>query len=231
MIPISIGRDSSGDLQQINIEDVPILFISYFSEKHLTSIYLQLSSITNNYIIATSKRLVNWGFDIKSNHVFLRDNPRIGNIKSRVDLINLVSKTILIRKRILKKFQATDFKDYMSLSDLRKDNLDHQFLIIDDIWDLVISKPKQLALILMMVILEGPTVGIHSIIGSSLSYRNLLEQIITTHPSLTKELEKKYGNPPPRRIDELSEELIFTAEDLIYFKRSKSLDLQKLYKI
>ena len=82
----------------------------------------------------------------------------------------------------------------------------------------------------MMILLYGPLVGIHTIFASTISYRNILEQLINQHPVLTIELRKKYGFPEPKRISELGQELIFTAEGLVYYKKSAISDLIKYYK-
>jgi hypothetical protein len=64
----------------------------------------------------------------------------------------------------------------------------------------------------MRIILYGSDVGIHTIFTSKLSYRNLLEQLININPSITKELQKKYGVPEPKRINSIGHELLFTAD-------------------
>ena len=231
IFPIIIGRDSTAKIHQIDLLETPILFVSYYSKKQLASICRQLSNYNHNFIATTTVQIKNWGLNLESNYVFLRDDPEKGSIQSRLNFLKLVSKTIRKRKRILRHFKAKNFREYISFHDKRKEKFEYQFLLIDDIWDIVISKQKQLALNLILLILEGPSVGIHSIIGSSLSYRNLLEQLISSYPKLTEELQKKFGNPPPRSIDQISEELIFTADDLIYFKKAKSMALEKFYKI
>jgi hypothetical protein len=74
-------------------------------------------------------------------------------------------------------------------------------------------------------------VGYRIIIGSTLSYRNLLEQVIAMHPVLIKELENHFKSPIPKRIDEICDELIFTAENLVYHKRVNSISLDKYYQL
>jgi hypothetical protein len=83
----------------------------------------------------------------------------------------------------------------------------------------------------MMIILYGPLVGIHTIFASVLSYRNILEQLINKHPILTIELRKKYGFPEPSKISELGQELIFTPDGLVYYKKNAISDLLKYYKL
>ena len=69
----------------------------------------------------------------------------------------------------------------------------------------------------------------NTIITSSLSYRNLLEQLININPSITKELQKKYGVPEPQKITILGSELILTAENLVFYKKAGSMGMEKMY--
>jgi DNA-binding Xre family transcriptional regulator len=128
-----------------------------------------------------------------------------------------------ILKNIKKKKQKTVKQ--------KKKSVGLQFLVIDNIWDVLISKKKNLALELMLIIIHGPSAGYHTIIGSSLSYRNLLEQVIAMHPMLIKELESQFDSPVPKRIDEICDELIYTPDDLVYYKKANSFVLDKYYKI
>ncbi len=66
-----------------------------------------------------------------------------------------------------------------------------------------------------MSILYGPSVGLHTIFESAISYRNLLQQLVQVYPILTLELQKKYGLPEPKQIRQLGHELIFTPDELI----------------
>ena len=104
-------------------------------------------------------------------------------------------------------------------------------MVVDNIWDIITSKQKQLALDLMLIIIYGASAGYRIIIGSTLSYRNLLEQVIAMHPVLIKELETQFKSPIPKRIDEICDELIFTAEQFIYHKRVGNINLDKYYQL
>lgn len=81
----------------------------------------------------------------------------------------------------------------------------------------------------MHIILYGSHLGIHTIFTISLSYRNLLEQLININPSITKELQKKYGVPEPRKINSLSSELILTPKNLVFYKQAASTEMKKMY--
>jgi hypothetical protein len=160
----------------------------------------------------------------------MRDDPKI-EFETRIDLINHLLEEIINRQKIMKKKKILDFERYVSLNTWNDVKLGHQFLILDDVWDIIVSKPAKLGLNFMMIILYGPLVGIHTIFASVISYRNILEQLINQHPILTIELRKKYGFPEPKKISELGQELIFTPEGFVYYKKSAISELLKFYKI
>jgi hypothetical protein len=60
--------------------------------------------------------------------------------------------------------------------------------------------------------------------------RNLLQQLVGIYPILTIELKKKYGIPEPVKISELGNELIFSAEDFVYYKKGSIMDMVRFYK-
>jgi hypothetical protein len=160
----------------------------------------------------------------------MRDDPKI-EFEKRIDLIDHILEEIVNRQKIMKKKKIIDFERYVSLNTWNDIKLEYQFLIVDDVWDVIVSKPLKLGLNFMMIILYGPLVGIHTIFASVLSYRNILEQLINKHPILTIELRKKYGFPEPSKISELGQELIFTPDGLVYYKKNAISDLLKYYKL
>jgi hypothetical protein len=222
-----IGKNSDGIDQFIELAKVPVLIISYCEEEQLKSIFNQFNEfdfVNKNYLIANTRYLNEWGFKKEHFHLFMRDDPRI-------DLLDHLLEEIANRQKIMKKKKIIDFERYVSLNTWNEIKLWHQFLIVDDVWDIIVSKPIKLGLNFMMILLYGPLVGIHTIFASVISYRNILEQLINIHPILTIELRKKYGFPEPKRISELGQELIFTPEGFVYYKKSAISDLLKFYKI
>jgi len=234
LIPLIIGKNSNGENQRIDLSNTPLLMISYCEEEQLKNIFSQLHSLTypfkqNDYCISSKRKFDEWKLNIHNIFTFYKDEPEEGNVKTRVKLLKLLNDEISKRERILKKKKIPDFKRYYSLNTWQIEKFAFQFFIIDDVWDLIISKPKSLGLSLMRVILYGPEVGIHTIITSSLSYRNLLQQIVNINPVITKDLQKKYGIPEPKRINNLGSELIFTAENLVFYKQAGSMDMDRMY--
>jgi hypothetical protein len=230
-IPLLIGKNSSAEQVAIDLSLVPLLMISYFHENQLTNLLSQFTKSKKNYFVTNSRRLNNWEVPIENNYIFLRNTPELGNVASRSKIVKLVLNEIEKRNKVLQKNKIDSFIKYYALNTWNKVKLDYQFIIIDDVWDLVTAKPQRIAINFMMIILYGPSVGIHTVFTSGLSYRNLLQQLILDHPGLTEELKKKYGNPPPQDINNLGHELILTADDLVYYKKASIMEMEKLYKL
>jgi hypothetical protein len=93
------------------------------------------------------------------------------------------------------------------------------------------SPPKKLSLNLILIMIYGYSVGIHTVFASGISYRNLLQQLVSLHPILTIELKKKFGVPEPKLLSALGHELIFTPEDFVYYKKGSILEMEKFYKV
>ena len=228
-----IGKNSDGEDQYIELTKIPVLIISYCEEEHLKFIFKQFNSfdfINKNYLIANTRFFKEWKLNKNHFYLFMRDDPTF-EFESRIDLIDFLLAEIVNRQKIMKKKKILDFDRYVSLNTWNDIKLAHQYFIVDDIWDIIVSKPLKLGLNFMMILLYGPIVGIHTIFASAISYRNILEQLINQHPILTIELRKKYGFPEPKKISELGQELIFTPEAFVYYKRSAISDLLKYYKI
>lgn len=234
-IPLSIGKNSIGEEQFINLIEVPFLMISYSNEQQLTKIFKQVCSIEydfrdKNYVITNSKRLTAWNCSLAENFVFLKDEPEMGKSHSRNELLNQVVIEINQRKKILKGKKIKLFNKYQELNRWNKKKLTYQILLIDDIWDIVKSKPISISYTLIWIFLYGPEVGVHSIIASGISYRNLLQQLIVLNPKIRKELQNKYGIPEPAQIGMLGEEIIITPDDLVYHKKKSMADMVRYFK-
>jgi hypothetical protein len=231
-VKILIGKNSLGENQYIELKEVPILMISYCDEDQLTSIFSQfgLYSPLNKYYLITNSRLFKkWKFKKEHVNVFIRDQPEF-DIVNRNEFINQISDEVFRRKKIMKQKKILDFKRYTSLNIWNEIKLDYLFVFVDDIWDIIISKPKNLGLNFMMILLYGQDVGVHVVFASAISYRNLLQQLVNSFPSLAIELKKKYGIPGPDKLSELGHELIFSPEDFVYYKKGSMDDMVRYFK-
>ncbi len=134
-----------------------------------------------------------------------------------------------LRQRIMKQKRITNFEKYHALNLWNTVKLPYKLLLIDDIWNLVKAKPVSLSIQLFRIILNGPAVGVHTIIGSNISYRNLLQHLIELNPAIRKMLQEKYGIPEPTQISSIAQELILTPDHLVFYKKSGLGDLEKYY--
>jgi len=234
-IPLIIGRNSNGEHQIIDLAEIQLLMISYCEEKQLSSIFYALQSLSypfrsKDYYITSFRKCKSWKIKIKDANTYYKDEPDKGNIINKQKLLKLLKDEIFRREQILKKKKITDFKKYVALNTYHKDKLTYQFLVVDDIWDIIVSKPKSVGLSLISILLYGPAVGIHTVFTGSISFRNLLEQLININPKICKELENKYGASEPKRINNMGNELILTAENLVFYKKAGSFEMEKMFK-
>ena len=234
IIPFKIGKNSNGEDQHIDLSDIPLLMMSYSDEKILNNVFqklylLQYTYKGANYIITNSRRLKLWGARNVEDQIFLKDEPEQTSIHTRQKLFKKVIDEIVRREQILKSKKGSDFKRYYSLNLWNQDKFSFQFLMIDDIWDIVMAKPRVLGINLIRIMLFGPAVGIHTIFASGISYRNLLQQLININPAITDMLQEKYGVPEPKQISVMGKELIYTSDDLIFYRINGFEELEKYY--
>jgi hypothetical protein len=228
MNKLPIGKDSMGNSMILNLDSIPVMMVSYCYEKQLNMIYSKIN-VRDGYIITNSRRSILWKIDSTNNKLYIKDKPELGNVKSRIEIFNKLLLEIKIRNRIMKKESIDDFEQYEFLNISSQTKLKRVFLMIDDIWDIVISKPKKMSLSLIMIMLYGFRVGINTIIASSISYRNLLQQVISYHPTLTDEIKNSLGKVEPMLLSSLGHELIFTPEDFVFYKKGDLIEMQKYY--
>ena len=234
LIPLIVGKNSKSEDQQIDLCTIAFLMISYYDEVSVKEIFNQLYKTyypykSLNYWIANTRRLKQWQLSKDFGIVFFTDEPAEGNISTRQKLFKIVTDEIERRERILKRKKIKDFKRYVSLNLWNQEKLTYQFLMIDDVWDIVTAKPKSLGITFIRILLYGPAVGIHTIIASAFSYRNLLQQLVKINPAITSELQLKYGIPEPNQIGVIGSELIFSPDGLVFYRQADSFNLEKYY--
>lgn len=241
-LPLTIGLDSNNIAHQIDLAQVPLLMVSYSYANELQRYFSQLlmADSGNHFFIGNSRYYFSANSrDLDRNHpktlssqitpCFLTDEPEKGTHTTRAKLLNAVLREMQFRERVMKKKKITVFEKYHALNLWNTIKLPYQLLIIDDIWNLVQAKPISLSIQLFRIILNGPAVGIHLIIGSNLSYRNLLQHLIGLNPPIRKMLQEKYGIPEPTQISAIAHELILSPDNLVFYKKPGSMDLEKYY--
>lgn len=233
IIPLTIGLNSNNEPRQIDLAHVPLLMVSYSYSSELQPYFSQLywgeqASLEygSHFLIGNSRHLPS---ETSGKTCFLTDDPEKGTHISRQALLNDVLKEMKLRNKIMRQKKITSFEKYYALNLWNTIKLNYSFLLIDDIWNLVSAKPQSLSISLFRIILNGPAVGIHTILGSNISYRNLLQQLIELNPAIEKMLQEKYGIPAPTQISAIAQELIISPDKLIFYKKSSVLDMQKYY--
>jgi hypothetical protein len=234
LIPFKIGKNSNGDDQYIDLSEIPLLMVSYSDEHILNEVFQKLQFLQYpykgaNYVITNSRRLKLWEARNVEDQIFLKDEPEQTNIHSRQKLFKKVIDEIVRREQILKSKKGMDFKRYYSLNLWNQEKFSYQFLMIDDIWDIVTAKPRGLGINLIRIMLFGPAVGIHTIFASGISYRNLLQQLVNINPAITDMLQEKYGVPEPKQIGVMGKEFIYTSDGLIFYRKNGFEELEKYY--
>jgi len=236
MIPLLIGKNSNGEDRFLDLSNIALLMVSYCEEKQISAVFKHIQGIVYpnkqfNYVIANSRRLNECQISVDEAYVFLRDDPESGSVNSRLKLLKMINKEMMRRQKIIRLHKVKDFDRYVSLNVWNKEKVTYQFLLIDDIWDIVTSSPRSLALNLINIFINGPTYGIHTVFASGVSYRNLLEQLVKLNPKISLELQKRYGVPEPKTINLLGSELIFTSEELIFYRPYATMAMERLFKI
>jgi hypothetical protein len=239
-IPFAIGLNSNNEPQYIDLAQVPLLMVSYSFANELQRYFSQItlaepagfsggitaSEQSGNFLISNSRYLPSnpngWSY-------FLTEEPESGTHTTRAKLLNAVLREMQFRQRVMKQKRITVFEKYHALNLWNSVKLPYKLLLIDDIWNLVKARPVSLSIQLFRIILNGPAVGIHTIIGSNISYRNLLQHLIELNPAIRKMLQEKYGIPEPTQISSIAQELILTPDNLVFYKKSSMADLEKFY--
>jgi hypothetical protein len=233
IFPLIIGLNSTNEPQQINLALVPLLMVSYSHSRELQPYFSQIVIVDDHSIKAGRQFLIvnsrHSPSEDSSHKYFLTDDPEKGTHISRQALLNEVLKEMKLRNKIMRQKKITSFEKYHALNLWNSIKLKYSFLLIDDIWNLVSAKPQSLSISLFRIILNGPIVGIHTILGSNISYRNLLQQLIELNPAIEKMLQEKHGIPAPTQISAIAQELIISPDKLIFYKKSSVLDMQKYY--
>lgn len=236
LIPLRIGRRSDGTDVTIDISHSPLTMVSYHNDAQRTALFKQLCKTEHpyadfNYHMVTTREMEDWNFEPHPSRHFIRDEPELGFYKSRQEMMKSILDEMTLRNRILKQQKIELFSRYYALNLWKEEKMSYRLLIVDDIWDLVQHKPVAAGLNLMKILLFGGQVGIHSIIASNISYRNLLQHLIDVHPELTDDLKRKFGYPYPAQLSALGQEIICTPDNLIFYKQAGKMEMEKLYSI
>lgn len=196
---LAIGKRADGSDYLIEIYE-DNLFISYVEDKHIKTFF---DAIIEEACTNTQIILCS-----SSKKLTLNNSSRQA-ADSDAAILNLVH---------------SEFKKRQKLT---SDNNKEPFLVlIENIWDWVMlanRKVRSNKLIDLLTI--APDQKIFMICASKISLRNLLTQLIENNPKL----EKRVANNKQRPIGALGAELVYTAEDFVFYKKKGDTDFERLY--
>lgn len=216
-LPINIGLSSSNIFYSADLSKLPHLFISYTNAgqfslmvseiaKQLVSVdpstifavaaSTALNAALTAYLPVSSLLRIYPGVDTEG------DSPR--------KFLNAIFKEV--RKR--NSWMETGRKAAPAL-----------VIYIEHLVDLIIIRQRRdLAVKFIRLLLDGPALGIHCILGSPASFQNVIRQLMQVHPTV-RELLDATMRPHQR----LGAELVMSAEGLNFFRRNDEIEYQKFY--
>lgn len=216
---ITIGKKSNNDPEALYIEDLPHLFISWSEQNELDKFYHDLlqqlseplhAGLVEIAICGSSSILPANGNAIFHNRIkalLLKDER--GYSGSRLVFLSKLRKELLKRRK-KRENSELQLKGYSK----------HLIVFVDDLVNLVITRNKKTGTHFLDLLRNGPRDNIHFIMGSTRSYRGLVQQMI--------QFEKR-GEPSV--LDNYLPELVISPEGLFFYKRPEELNYTRLFSI
>jgi hypothetical protein len=99
-------------------------------------------------------------------------------------------------------------------------------VVIEDVFNAIITKNKYPGLSFLELLKEGPSVGIHFIIGSIRTYRNLLRQLIEVYY-----IQKSIEMNDVEATSLLGGELIINPEELFFYREKNEINYQRFFHV
>jgi hypothetical protein len=103
------------------------------------------------------------------------------------------------------------------------------FIFIEDTIQLLGPSKSNLGIALLKILLAGDQVNMHCICASNFSYHTLIKQLSHIHIPANKMLYNFTRDFELTAIPPLGAEIIFSAEDLIFFKKKGEMNYQTLF--
>ena len=205
MLELIIGLDSSGNEISKDLSDLGHLFVSYLEDKQIKKIAEHLLEVGSNevgrvLIICKDSNLIDLRY-YTFTESYLYNNPENGTIKNKKNLF------ISVKKEVRKQQKSKHTKSKKTL------------IWIDDMWQFYPKFTDKKSISDFRQLLQnGHLFNIHFIIGSILPYRNLLLQLMRNDPL----------GENRNLIAELGAELIYSPDELVFFRESNN-DKQEIY--
>jgi hypothetical protein len=206
LIAFSIGYNSSGKLINKDLLCLDNLFISFIETPQVKYLYDQIldnafSQMNDGLLICKSISLLNIDKYYKV-ETYVYDNPLSGSVQKKNKLFNKI------------------FREFNKLK-IQQQPIKIRLIVIDNIWELMPKLTRQNLKQLKQLLAEGANYGIHFIIGSSMPFRNLLLQLMTTSEDQSK--------LPRSPLNQLGAEIIYNPDEMIFFREKNQLQFESYY--
>ena len=89
-------------------------------------------------------------------------------------------------------------------------------LIFDDVFQLNIFSNKKSAQLFLKLLITGPQIGLHCVLGTSTNFRGLIKELL-----LTSKLKESYLT--------FFSELVISDEDFYFFKAKGRIEFERLF--
>lgn len=229
-LPIAIGVNSANETFYTDIGQLPHLFLSYCYEEQVRAFFSHLvkhfNSVTTSnvrFAVATTKSSVT--FDVTNGVVFPFCYVVNDDYKSTVR--GKSAFMAALGKELQRRIKRLSVKREHKTSDACPPLL----VLLDDVLDVVISSKKSVGLTFLQLLLMGHQVNMHVVAASSGTCRHLLRQLMQIHPIVKSKFQKLFEPSMLSVTSPLGAELVFTAEDFIFFKEANTVDYHRLYPI
>ena len=221
---MKIGRQSTGEDHIVNLVELPHLFISHSTDVQLRQLFAALVAETQASWVFISCFISNRRLSgivrayLPTNRMF-PEIPLTDNIDEKPftvdEFIALLAAEAKERFESIKRRKAVA-KGLVPI-----------VIFIDNIFDVIMSTRKKTPLSLIKLLITGTNVNMQFILGSSGTYRNLLDQLINVTPQLQKKLAKPMRALPVNHP--LGAELVINPDGLLFFREKDDKIYQSLY--
>jgi len=166
-LPVTIGKCSDNNLLQVDLRELPHLFISYSEPVHLQQCFRDLVTGLAVYPVQFYLSLNRANFHFLHpllpagaiKQVLVNLEPELSTVKGK----GLFLRSLMNQMAKRKKQAAGDYPPLLVLA--------------DDIFDLIITKRKYTGESFLQLLKEGHLYGIYFVVATIRTYRNLMSQL------------------------------------------------------
>lgn len=228
MIPVAIGKNSANEVYHIDLTQLPHLFISYTTGEQISRFFASLTSALNggdspvHFAIASTRRSAGQAVPAPGVvvHRFSAHDEEGSTVASREQFMLALSKEMRLRSAWLEKEKG---------GTTTRKPFPHMVILLHDIFDIILSNKKSIALSFIKLLLLGKMLRMHVVAASAFTYRNLLKQLIQLNPLVREKFKSFFDSGAYPVVTPLGAELVITAEDLLFFKPANAIDYERLY--